>query len=89
MAIRYVLTPWVSLPYRPEDGFIEIDSNAAKRAPRCAAHGRKNFLFTGSDAGVEHAAVIYCLIASAKLKALDPEAHRRYVIGRIEPHSII
>jgi hypothetical protein len=33
-----------------DDGRIEIDNNAAERALRTIALGRKNYLFAGSDA---------------------------------------
>jgi hypothetical protein len=40
-------------------GFLEIDNNAAERALRAVAIGRKNYLFFGSDVGGETAAVLY------------------------------
>jgi len=52
-----------------DDGRIEIDNNAAERALRAIAVGRRNYLFAGSDAGGERAAAIYSLVASAKLNA--------------------
>jgi transposase len=56
-----------------EDGSLEIDNNSAERALRAVAIGRKNYLFAGSDAGGERAAVIYSLLGSAKLNGIDPE----------------
>ena len=44
------------------------------------ALGRKNWLFTGSDAGDEPAKVIYSLIGTTKLDGLDLEAYLRQVI---------
>jgi transposase len=87
-AIRYALTRWIALTRFIEDGRIEIDNNAAERALRCVALGRKNFLFAGSDAGGERAAAIYSLIGSAKLNGLDPEAYLRYVISYINEQPI-
>jgi transposase len=52
---------------------LQIDNNAAERALRVVALGRKNFLFAGSNAGGERAAAIYSLLSSAKLNGLDPE----------------
>ena len=63
-------------------------NNAAERALRTVALGRKNFLFAGSDAGGERAAAIYSLIGSAKLNGLDPEAYLRFVIERIAEHPV-
>ncbi len=87
-AIRYALTRWQALSRFIDDGRIEIDNNAAERALRCVALGRKNFLFAGSDAGGERAAAIYSLIGTAKLNGLDPEAYLRHVLTHINEHSI-
>ncbi len=87
-AIRYALARWAALVRYTTDGRIEIDNNAAERALRTVALGRKNFLFAGSDAGGERAAAIYSLIGSAKLNGLDPEAYLRHVIGRIADHPV-
>jgi len=65
-----------------------LDNSAAERALRAVAVGRRNYLFAGSDAGGERAAVFYGLIGSAKLNGLDPEAYLRYVFGRIADHPI-
>ena len=87
-AIGYVLTRWTALTRYVTDGRIEIDNNAAERALRVVALGRKNYLFCGSDAGGERAAAIYSLIGTAKLNDLDPQAYLRYVIERIAEHPI-
>ena len=63
-------------------------NNAAERALRAVAVGRKNFLFAGSDAGGERAAAMYSLIGSATLNGLDPEAYLRKVLMRIAEHPI-
>ena len=55
---------------------------------RAVALGRKNYLFAGSDAGGERAALLYSLIGSAKLNGLDPEAYLREVLGRIADHPV-
>ena len=71
-----------------DDGRLEIDNNAAERALRAVALGRKNYLFAGSDAGGERAAAIYSLLGSAKLNGLDPEAYLTSVLRRIADHPI-
>ncbi len=87
-AIRYALSRWRALTRYRDDGRIEIDNNAAERALRAVALGRKNYLFAGSDAGGERAAAIYSLVGTAKLNALDPEGYLRYVLTHIAEHPI-
>ena len=71
-----------------DDGRVEMDNNAAERALRTVAVGRKNYLFAGSDAGGERAAAIYSLLGSAKLNSIDPEAYMTAVLLRIADHPI-
>jgi hypothetical protein len=87
-AINYALGRWAALLRFCEDGRVEIDNNAAERALRAVAIGRKNYLFAGADSGGERAAAIYSLIGSAKLNGLDPEAYLRHVLARIADHPI-
>lgn len=87
-AIRYALSNWVALTRFCDDGRLEVDNNAAERALRAVALGRKNWLFAGSDDGGERAAAVYTLIGTAKLNGLDPQAYLRYVLGRIADHPI-
>ena len=70
------------------DGRVEMDNNAAERAIRAVALGRKNFLFAGSDAGGERAAAMYSLLGSAKLNGVEPEGYLRHVLERIAEHPV-
>ena len=83
MAVRYALGRWEALLRYCDDGRIEIDNNAAERALRVVALGRKNFLLAGSDGGGESAAAIYGLIGTAKLNGIDPESYLRNVLSTI------
>jgi transposase len=87
-AMRYALSRWTALTRYLDDGRLEIDNNAAERAIRPLALGRKNYLFAGSDKGGERAAAIYSLIETAKLNGLDPEAYLRDVLARIADHPV-
>ena len=87
-AVKYALGRWEALTRYAEDGALEIDNNAAERALRAVALGRKNYLFAGSDAGGERAAALYSLIGTAKLNGLDPESYLRDVLSRIADHPI-
>jgi transposase len=88
LAIHYALGRWTQLTRYVDDGRFEIDNNAAERALRAVALGRKNYLFAGSDAGGERAAAMYSLLGSAKLNGLDPEAYLSHVLARIADHPI-
>ena len=87
-AIRYALTLWPALTRYCDDGHLEIDNNTAERSLRAVTLGRKNYMFAGSDAGGERAAILYSLIGSAKLNGLDPESYLRDVLTRIADHPI-
>ena len=89
LAINYSLKRWEALTRYCDDGRISIDNNAAERALRCVALGRKNFLFAGSDGGGESAAGLYSLIGTAKLNGYDPAAFLREVFTRIADHPIL
>jgi hypothetical protein len=56
-----------------EDGRICLSNNAAERAVRRIAIGRKAWLFAGSDCGGERAAAMYTLIETANSR---PSTHR-------------
>src|SRR6266513_326099 len=88
LAIRYALSRWAALTGYRDDGRLEVDNNAAERALRVVALGRKNWLFAGYDDGGERAAAIYSLLGTAKLNDLDPEGYLRYVLERIADHPI-
>ena len=87
-AIRYSLTRWKALCRYTEDGRLEISNNAAERAIKPLALGRKNWMFAGSDAGGRRAATLYTILQTAVLNGLDPEAYIRDVLARIPDHRI-
>jgi transposase len=85
-AMDYMLKRWAAFSRFLEDGRICLTNNAAERALRCVALGRRNWTFCGSDRGGERAAAIYSLIATAKLNDIDPEAWLADVLRRINDH---
>ncbi|WP_028534590.1 IS66 family transposase [Paludibacterium yongneupense] len=87
-AIQYALNQWQALTRYVDDGRMEIDNNAAERALRGVALGRKNYLFLGSDAGGERAAAIYSLIGTAKLNGHNPEAWLKAVLSKIADYPV-
>jgi transposase len=87
-AIRYALSHWRALTRYVDDGQLEIDNNAAERALRAVAIGRKNYLFMGADSGGHRAASLYSLIGTAKLNGIDPAFYLRTVLATITEHPI-
>src|SRR5438045_665593 len=68
--------------------FFELPDNAAERALRGFALGRKSWLFAGSDRGAERAAVMATLIMTAKLNDVDPQAWLADILARINDHAV-
>jgi transposase len=85
-AMDYMLKRWAAFTRFLSDGRICLTNNAAERALRGIAIGRKNWLFAGSDRGGERAATMYTLIATAKLNNIDPQAWLADVLRRIADH---
>lgn len=87
-AMDYMLKRWPAFTRFLEDGRICLTNNAAERALRGVALGRKAWPFCGSDRGGECAAAIYTLIGTAKLNKVDPQAWLADVLERIAQHPI-
>jgi transposase len=82
-AINYARKQWNSLVLYLEDGCVEIDNNAAERAIRPLALGRKNHLFAGSEDGGHYGAALYSIMGTARLNGIDPKAYLTAVLKRI------
>lgn len=85
-AMDYMLKRWAAFARFLEDGRICLTNNAAERALRGIALGRKSWLFAGSDRGGQRAAVMYALIVTAKMNDIDPQAWLADVLARIADH---
>ena len=85
-AMDYMLNRWDAFTRFLNDGRICLTNNAAERALRGIALGRKNWLFTGSDRGGRRAAIMYSLIITAKMNDIDPQAWLADVLARIAEH---
>ena len=82
-AVSYTRSNWEALTRFVDSGILSIDNNAAERALRPVVIGRKNYLFAGSDAGGERAAIIYSLVETAKRHGVDPFVYFRDVLMRV------
>jgi len=85
-AMDYMLKRWPAFTRFLDDGRICLSNNAAERALRGIALGRKSWLFAGSDRGGQRAAAIYSLIITAKMNDVDPQAWLADVLARIAEH---
>jgi hypothetical protein len=81
--INYMLRRWADFARFLDDGRICLSNNAAERALRGIALGRRNWTFAGSQRGADRAAVILTLIATARLNDVDPKAWLADVLARI------
>ena len=73
-AMTYILKRWDAFTLFLADGRVCLSNNAAERALRGIALGRKSWLFCGSDRGGQRAAAMYSLIITCKLNDIDPQA---------------
>jgi transposase len=85
-AMDYMLKRWPSFTRFLNDGRVCLSNNAAERALRGIALGRKSWLFAGSDRGGQRAAAMYSLIVTCKLNDVDPQAWLADVLSRIAEH---
>jgi hypothetical protein len=86
-AIAYSLSRWEKLMIYASDGTLEIDNNLVENSIRPIALGRKNYLFAGSHDAARRAAVIYSLLGTCKLKAVEPFAWLRNVLDVIPDYK--
>lgn len=82
-AVGYALNQWAALVRYTTQGYLAIDNNAAERALRAVAVGRKNYLFFGSDGGGTTAAVLYTFVQSCQRLGIEPWRYLRDVLERL------
>ncbi len=82
-AIQYALNQWTALNVYLTDGCLAIDNNAAERALKRVALGRKNWLFAGNDRAARTAATLWSLIASAERHGADPQAYLTSLFAKL------
>jgi transposase len=87
-AINYLLNRWAAFTRFLDDGRVCLSNNAAERALRGVAVGRRNWTFAGSDAGGHRAAAVYTLIETCKMNDVDPQAWLADVLARLPDHPV-
>ncbi len=84
--INYGLSQWVAFTRFLDDGRVCLTNNAAERALRGIAVGRRNWTFAGSDAGGRRAAAVFTLVETCKFNNVDPQAWLADVLARLPDH---
>jgi hypothetical protein len=82
-ACAYCVNQWVALNEFRYDGLLQLDNNCCERQIRSLAVGRKNYLFAGSPAGAERAAILYSLLRTAALAGIDTYAYLIKLLERL------
>jgi transposase len=83
LAIGYAQNQWDALEVYTTQGFLAIDNNAAERALKRVAIGRKNWLFAGNDDAALNHARLWSLIASCERHGVDPQRYLTSVLAKI------
>lgn len=82
-AVAYALRHWQALTRYLDDGFLDIDNNAAELTLRHIAIGRKNWLFAGSRNGAQTAATLFTLTSTCHRHRVDAFAYLHDLLPRL------
>jgi transposase len=82
-ALQYFINHHVALGRYIDNGAVPIDNTLVERQHIRVALSKKNFLFVGSDAGGERAAVVYTILACCELNRVDPVEYLADVLPRL------
>ena len=83
VALRYFTNHQVALARFLEYGYLPLDNGVVERLHVRTALTRKNFLFAGSDAGGERAAIAYTILGSCRLAGVDPREYLADILPRL------
>jgi hypothetical protein len=87
-AVGYARNQWAALQRYATAGFLDTHNNAAERALRACAIGRKNYLFFGSDVGGDTAAVLYTFTQTCRASGIELWRYLRDVLERLPSHPV-
>src|SRR3954470_18398332 len=85
-ALGYLRNNLEALKRYTSSGYLSIDNNVAEQHMKTIATGRKNWLFTGSEAGGKTMAVLFSLVSSCRRHGHDPFVYLRDVLTRLPDH---
>ena len=84
--VAYTLNQWEAFCRYTDEGYLSYSNNAAERAVKIPAIGRKNYLFVASATGGCRDAIHYSLVSSAKANGVEPFAWLKDVLSRLPHH---
>jgi transposase len=82
-ACAYSLNHWEALTRFLTDGNLPLDNNLCEQQIRSLALGRRNYLFAGSDAGAERAAILYSLLRTCALHHVEAFSYLKDILGKL------
>jgi len=82
-AVVYARNQRASLNQIINNGSVDWSNNASERNMKTLVIGRKNWLFSTSQAGARANAIWMTLIESAKANGIDPSAYLEYLLKNI------
>jgi transposase len=82
-ALDYALGQWDCFKAIFEDGRVELSNNLVENVIRPVALGRKNYLFKGSEPAAQRGAIIYSIIATAKLHGKEPREYIKTLLEKL------
>jgi hypothetical protein len=93
-AANYAHNLWDNLTVFLQHAEVPLDNNAAERAIRPLAVGRKNWLFVGSEDAGTWSAIFFSLVESCRLQKIDPRTYFHHITpilvggGHIDYHAL-
>ena len=87
-ALAYSIERWEKLSLYTQNGMLSIDNNPVENSIRPVALGRKNYLFAGSHEAARRSGMLYSLLGTCKMHAIEPYAWLKDVLEKIPSHPI-
>jgi transposase len=87
-ALAYSIERWDKLTIYTSNGMLCIDNNPVENSIRPVAIGRKNYLFCGSHEAARRTAMLYSLLGTCKMHAINPFDWFKEILQRLPSHPI-
>jgi len=87
-ALGYFISLIPYLKNYTNHAFAHLDNNVVERAIRPLTIGRKNWLFVGSQAGGEAAAILLSLVQTCRAHSINPREYLEDIFHRLMDYNI-